>query len=461
MVALVRPLVQALARPLVAASGPASFLNWANFGLGVDGGGNITSSFDIDTLKPWQTGSPKEYMVSYSAGNNANAGTSWALPLKTMAAALGKSDWDIITVDETAGKHYGAEGSLRAGSVTRANPGLIRSRFGGKFDLIDSRNPTAGAYVAQTWTLESGAAYKTVSPTVTSGGALVIDMGIIDANGFPAFYPAVASIAAVIATPGSCFRDSATSAMYVQTSNSRNIIGDQNIIIVDTSNNFTWAPATSGSLLFIENCRFIGGARAFRTLGGTLGQRFTLCLKNVDMFGAGGSNLLGVVGGFDCYLQDCSGAGSVQDVFNYHYDTTSLEHPRIFELRCKTGYTGYDGSGNNNGSTTHNEGGYGGLSVRALGTYNGAADRTIHDGGPYSWLAGCTIKAPTGPVVTTPATVRSGAGNTMWLDRCTVEHRALNTADLYVEALGTMNVATNMDISGLTSTGVIQRYGGL
>lgn len=445
------------------AAPPLMYLNWTDFKLSSPGG-VPKCAFDPAQFMPSGT---KEYMVSYTAGSDANAGTSWAAPLKSVSAALAKSDWDIITIDEAAGYggtsiYYGAVASRRASTVTRG--GIIRTRGGGKVTLANSRNPTSGSTITpQTWVLYSGAAYSTNSPTVTGGGALVVDLGIIDSAGFPAVYAPVASAAAVASTPGSCYRDAATSTMYVQTADSRSIVGDNNIIICDSSNCFAWDPAAPGSTLWTENIRFVGGGRAFRAQQTTVSNygRNLVVHKNCDFCGGATSVAYSIVGGFDVYLIDSTCTGSVQDAFNYHYASGNpTQHPRVFELRCKTGYTGYDNSGANNGSTTHAEGGSGGLIVRALGTYYGSQGRTIHDGGLYSLIFGCTIKAPTGPKTDTMATVRAGAGNTMWLDRCSIEHGALNDADVYVESAGAMSLA-NMSLSGLTTYGTIGSYTGL
>jgi hypothetical protein len=349
-----------------------------------------SSRWSVSSLKP--TG-PGIYYVNVATGSDSNAGTSEALPLKSLAAAMAKANRDVIYV---AAGHYDrvAGGSSSPHSVTR--PVSIIG-YGG--DVIVSRRQSG-----LVWAQDST---HTNTYTVTRSATMaVLDASLLDGFGDPQRLANVADASTCNATPGSWVL--VGSVVYVHTSDGRAPDANIWVLVLESPMDFYGYGAPA---VYLENLKFIGGSAtgavsAYTTVAG---QRLKFYAKNC-FFGYSPGNGVSARGA-DSIIEGCRAAYNNQDGFNYHIDSLNSNHPTAIEIDCVSHENGATGTNTNNGSSIHDQG----KGIRLNGLYrdcNGPLVVDVNDS--MSWNLGCTATD------SLPASNNRGfyIDGLMWLDTC-------------------------------------------
>ncbi len=211
----------------------------------------------------------------------------------------------------------------------------------------------------------------------------------------------VASLAAVLATPGSVFYDAAAKKLYVQAIDSRNLVGDQKMQPLSTGVYGRGPGNAANKLAYLKGLDFFGGSPGlyFNTGGFAGGLLITdTCTMQASANQGGVTNGASAVGaGTIIHYRSAfwfnwfDGSGYSSGLGNNFNDPT----PAVLELECAFGGNGTVGATDpsSNGSTAHNSG--------DVVTHNcvivDSSDRPMADvHNVRRWVIGSYIGAPIG-----------------------------------------------------------------
>jgi hypothetical protein len=361
------------------------------------GTGEITTDFDVSKFQ--YVGAGKTYYVNIATGHNTNNdGLSEGAPLKSIWAAVNKTDVDVIII---ADGYYDRANGFAGFNVTRSmsikakNKGMVTA------SISDSN---------LTWTKTTGMTnvYQ-VSRTAT---ALIYDRKKIDEYGDYIKLTKKNSIAEVDANQGSWYTDG--TIVYVNTSDSRSPDVDVRVFLdlphVVMSGN--------ANQLYMEGINLEGGKESINTESCLSPSTAGFYAKDCTFKYTNGSNIYRTWGISKVYSQNCVAAQGRLDGFNYHVLNNVV--PDVIEVNCIGRHNGLDDTSNsNNGSTMHD----GGRIIRVNCEYH-------HNTGPnmidvnestQSWAVGISSHeslATAGTVSNTDYKVSNVGASKMWLDSC-------------------------------------------
>lgn len=347
----------------------------------------------------------KAYYVK-PGGNNASAGTTWATALASVATALAKTDVDVVFVapgNYLNGNHLGTYAGTRSVSVQAV--GGIANFISGPVSNLGNWTATGTAGI-----------YKQAMADATIAGIVALDFQ--DSAGNPLTLLPVASVAAVVASPGSWYRDAGTTELFAS-------LPDLSAPVTGSVLYYQAAPmrvTAPGVKFHHSDINYIGGnAGAFSARLGSLttiiyGERIGCCGQS-----AGDGWQIKDVG--LSIAVACRASRNFNDGFNYH--ALSGIDPHFVEIDCIGSENFAIGTGN--GSTSHEAVKGFRINCHYYGNYGpGVAD--VNDAQTFN--VGCTSRSngPTGNANAGGFQVsgqdKSGAGARMWLDGCVADANA-------------------------------------
>lgn len=320
-------------------------------------GGQYLTNYDLTTLKP---AIAKTYYCSRT-GSSGAAGTSQGAPLDKLSTCLAKVDVDEVVIDCSDGVDWYARNSFGWNNTQPSRDVSVRVIGPGKFYSISS-----GSTNLPTWVNTTGAVYKTTLVVGSAGS--VIDMSIAESDGFFNRPTAVASTAAVLATPGTYYHDGTD--LHVQALDSRNLVGDTRMQPCATTNNCR-IPSASRTV-YMDGINFIGGVPLAYVAAGVVDPLVVALNCTFQGSHSTNANGVGITGPGRFYFYRCGAGRNYRDQFNYHGDANG--DPKFFENECWTGIGGYVGT-SDNASTSHENA----AGIRLNGRYVGSLNRTIAD----------------------------------------------------------------------------------
>jgi hypothetical protein len=365
---------------------PTGFVWDAPITVETDGQRHFRTDFDVSDFE--YVGSGKTYYVDPVNGSDSNDGLTEGSPLKSVNTAALKVDVDIILAKSGIVVRSECPGTVTRSMTIKAMPGA---------DVIFSGHDVL------TWTKTAG--LTNVYQASKSSIATVFDASNLDANGdYSPVTRLLTSAAEVDATPNSYYKVGAT--IYCHPFDSR--IPDSDIrVYIDA---FTFLHA-GDSTYYFEGIKFEGGKWSIGNTAVLLTPKVYAkdCTFSYMMFRDGG---LEIQGAEFVYLQNCVGARSENDGFNYHI--LNETKPKVLEVNCVYRMNG--GAGDiDNGSTMHD----GGSIVRVNCVSHGNKGPNIADVGvgTQSWNMGCFAMDSTATTSAQNSDFTVDAGE-MWLDGC-------------------------------------------
>ncbi|MEB3267608.1 MAG: hypothetical protein VKJ09_03620 [Leptolyngbya sp.] len=351
------------------------------------------------------------------SGLDTNPGTA-AAPYKSLSKAVG-----IIAATLTVKAKPGLYDSALCWNGVSPSAKVIQVLPWGDGAIVSSMH-----HAGLTWTLSSGSMYTATITTVSR----VYDTTNLGPDGDYLPLALVASSAVCESTPNSYFVSG--TAIYVNTFDGRAPAGDTVRVYKNSNNCFIniAAQANSGTVAYLENVHFEGGALAFYLRIANAAWSGTVLAKSCH-FKYSGANGTDLSGAWTGVFQECVAASNSSDGFNHHaiFGSTSAA---LVEIDCVARWNGQSTSGTNNGSSMHDLGTF---CLRVGGDYHHNQDRNIHDiNGSISWNIGVTSRDSQ----TNDANFCSGLSGdaspaSMWLDTCTSSGSAV---DLETAAGGTI-----------------------
>jgi hypothetical protein len=417
-------------------------------------GRTYLSSFDIDGYRPAYA---VTYYIDPVSGSDSNDGLTTGTPRANLSTTVTLANTGAVAARFLCkpGAYYGAQG------------------WSGAVPTVDfiiepwADNPTdpanrlwfvrPAAMTTDQWFLEAGSQYRW-------GGFFTEPFGVFDrtglVDGFPIKYVAAADKATCAATPGSYWRDPATSRIYVRTFDSRSLTGagDKGIVVTTTGggNNFRFA-CTASVTMWVQNACFIDGSNGgVYVQSGATDLTIRVYMKDCQSVGdvlANGAGFITTHANtvMEVYQKRCGAGYNGFDGFNYRSDTGAGALIRYFEDECFTAYNGYGAGGANNSTTAHGTA----IGISLNGTYAGSEDRVVNDiDSSRRWMIGSSVAASASAGATS-ITLQAGSltgSHTaqIWLDGCTLANST--TGGVY-SATGCAVRYTRMHLSGLTTDG--------
>lgn len=379
------------------------------------------------------------YYVDKATGLDTNPGTS-ALPYKTIYKALlnnrGVAPKMLLKVN--GGTYYLTE------NFHNSNPEAV------EFACVSwDGNPVicSDEIPGLTWTLDASNTYyaSVAGYGYANYASSVWDGSIPDAWGDHVALIPSASIAACKAVAGTYYTDTASSRVYVHTSDGR--APDANIHVFEAWGgpgqyiDFPGAPANG--ICYFENIHFRGGAGTFIVKQTSATYTTIAQFKNCTFKYATGTQSVNCLGNVDIAFENCTASANHGDNFSYG-DYGGGPAPRALEIGCESRMCGAIMTGTaNQGSTVHN----GTTIVRLNGNYHHNENDQIADvNASNSWLIACT--SANGRKANYSG-FRAGNGvgaTTMWLDSC------VSTGNTYGAASDSGCAVYKRDYSGDAGT---------
>lgn len=397
--------------------------------------GAISTDLDITKFRPAPAAT---YYVDPARPDNAGDGLTWATALRDVSVAVLKAGDKKIIV--RAGRYLASYGWFNAIGVTSIQ---IEVENNGEAWFINSPLRTYPV-----WTLDQGTTYATPN---TSNNLIFADFNSLDADGNPSRLARAASIAAVRATPGSFYNDGTN--YYCNAGDKRALVGDQNMVLLNPTNNVRWAPASTGLTLSLKNIHVVGG-RGVWTDQSAVGAARATSLFEGCRFVCGntgsGANGLSIGHAGMVISLNCHAAYNEADGFNEHGQvsaTPNTPSPDVYEIGCtarqRNGYAGSTSSPNN--ATTAHE------STRILrinGRYGASEGRVCADIDlAKMWSLGCLFGASLSNGASGQA-VQNASANAHYMDSCVIS-RGLSSVDVSVSNANGLRLF-NTSLAGLT-----------
>lgn len=331
-------------------------------------GNYYATDYNVSTTAP--TG--KTYYVDPVNGLETNDGLAFATALKSISAAIAKSDVVVIQLKDGIYKRAQIDNAITGLLIQKTLTIKGETPFGAK--LIPADNLS--------WVKTGG--YTNVYNATRTSTNFVVDCANVDSNGIPIKLTLVASIALVDSTPNSYYKDG-SNVFYVHTYNDRTPDSDISVLF-NTVGIVRFYPTVNGSKLHLENIMTIGGnsveATCFYGADGKNNLMFTA--KNCKFTHTDVGSGVVQVSGLNSIMQNVLACGKVDtDGFNYH--TNSSQIGWSIEINC-IGRNNGDGS-SDQGSTIHDAR----QIIRLNCAYWGNAVQGIADinDGTVSWNVGC------------------------------------------------------------------------
>ena len=318
--------------------------------------GNVYYDFDVSDYK--YNGQPESYFVDFYNGNDSNAGTNRSVPLKTVTAALAKTDVKTIYIMEGI---YNRR-DLGSGSISKS------------VNIIGLGNVVIAGSASLGWTQYSGDVYVANTSNCTD----IFDLGSKNEYGDYTRYVAKSSIADVEAEEGTYYLQSST--LYAHpingdTSHLLRMVGD------------TCYEITGSCNVYFENITFIGATRAIYAHAEHSSETINFYAKNCKFINSRNHDYdtLMLQGTTLSILQGCECSYSRKDGFNYHERSGIV--PNAIELNCIGKLNGTPGNSSDQGSTAHD----GVKLIRIGGCYFGNnGSNTAEEGtDTESWNVNC------------------------------------------------------------------------
>lgn len=384
---------------------------------GIDGSGKAYVDVDVEQL--WldnEVQGTVPYYVSWATGSDASSGTQPNAPLKTINAAIQKSNVGIIWLMD--GVHYdGLDSYLPTRDVE------IRSYSGNEVIIRMGEDPAA-----YTFTVTPSTAY-TYETVISRRIFDVFDGTLVNANGEYRPLTERASTTEVNNNPGSWWYDTGTNKLYIRMPTNRAPGTDP--VLLTTSQNII----SGNQAIFLKNVKIEGGNHGFQcnaTSSGTLVPR--LYMQDCRIFYA--QNFGIDSNGAKTYLERVEIFDSAGDNLNYHdQDGTACLALEIDVVSRNAGMR-TQLTETNNASSMHEHG----VVCRINGVYSDSYGPNIPDTDLCKSLnIGVVSKNPQCPTASQNVNFFGGSGltgSTMYCHGCVskgaVYDYSANTCDIFV-----------------------------
>jgi hypothetical protein len=267
----------------------------------------------------------------------------------------------------------------------------------------------------------------------------IFDQKILDDLGFPKKYEKAANYASYLATPGTWWRDSSTSRLYIHPFDGRDLralhlTGKAHQIEICTTgggNNFRF-DATTSLTMWVQNACFLDGSNNVWVKDASAGLTINVYFKDVvsvgSVFGDGmGFHALYAGSTIKAYLTRCGTGYNLSDGFDYRADPAVPTAAAFgFENECFTAHNGYDASGANNASTAHGQ-----STVISLNCdySSGSQNRVVNDiETAKRWMIGCSVgqsaSADASGVSVQAGSLSGSHTAQIWLQTCDISESA-------------------------------------
>jgi hypothetical protein len=359
----------------------------------------------------------KAYYVDRGTGSDANAGTSWATALKTITAAAGKTDVDVIYVRN--GMYYKSECGLGTRSL---------ALIGDSTALLTSSH---GNYMGVPTKVDNH--YEIVF-TNYSYMSRVEDILTVDSTGRGSLLTARSTIAQVDANPGSYwynYTGGASNTLYIRLADDR-LPDATTVLYLDTG---PFVVTADNRVVYLEGFRVYGGGMTFRNASVVGG--FKVYAKGLYVLGAW--TLHGLQ---ECILQNCQVYATGDGI---NYDARYGVVTRAVEINVKVENTST--AADSQATTGHNAC----QIVRLNGRYGPVGGQCVGDvTGCQAWLLGCWM---TDSTVAGVGHYLGGSGAQAWLDCCATFE--ISSLDLQNEVGATTyirNFVGSRGVNGIAGT---------
>ncbi|MCA1021661.1 hypothetical protein [Halobacillus litoralis] len=407
---------------------PSGFTWDAPINIWTDGNGRFETDFDVSQYQ--HTG--KTYYVDVKNGSDSNDGLALQSAFKTIHKALGKSDVDVILIND--GLYYDDLGFNRQ---TVGKNLSLKAINDGKVTIMQGRKKSYSLASGKTKTYQS-------SEYVVYA---VYDAKFKDEYGDYKKLDAVSSIDEVEVTPNSFYVDG--SSYYVHTSDSR--VPDDDIRVFRNYPLFTF---TGNKNLYMQGLNLEGGRYPFQFSNADGTSPANVYGKNCTAKYGNLQESFTILGATNAFFQGCIAARSFEDGFNYHILNGVTVNS--IEVDCIGRHNGSEGHDHDNGSTNHD----GGKSVRVNCVYfeNVGSNVGDIDAGTQSWNVGVISFDSACEIVDRyKSNFTARTDDELWMDGC-ISYGSLN--GLLIENGGLIH-QRNCRIEGeelIESTGLKDNY---
>lgn len=494
--------------PPVPIATPATFAAAGDvipFTISRQAGGAIITDYSADAVRPTPTAT---YYVSTS-GNINNNGTSEATPVNSISCAvmIAKAAGGTACIKIAAGKYKRGNGAFTRSGQPTAN-GTYRAPLN-NLGILDQNIILEPLVPGTRWISmieiqEGGITFApTADPNIKVGtwsnafpGVLWADWNNLDADGIPRLITPLLTTPANPAAPwpeinalwtaysavkdkpadassygmGASWVDTVNLKVYVRTFDNRlPVMGtDVDILCNDATLRGAETAITASRTMWMRGGMLMGGKNgALHAYSSSTANVLTLYADDMVFWGGYGygavttvkiDNSLTPYGG-KFIMNNCKGYYSLSDGFNWHGSGTgTVNSPFVIEIGSKSKWCGWNATGTNNGTTSHE-------TVRKIcinGEYLNTQDRAIHDiQASMNWYLGCTAStrriadaSVTSRIVVAQNPAQVGT-TTTWLDTFTPVNGAFGAPQAQYDAYssGVILFATNMTVPGYSPAG--------
>lgn len=282
-----------------------------------------------------------QYYVDVTNGNDANAGTSWALAFKSIwkATTAGNTAAVPYAVNIAAGTYYRANSFSNNGTTVAPSKSCVFRAVGGQVVCINGD--------AHTFTLTSGTTYQVTRSNV----ARVFDTLNVDADGDFKELPLAASLASCDATPGSWYTDNVT--LYINRSDAAAVTSSNVMVLLKATESIK--ATTSGNMHLIGVTQYGGNSGCIVISNNATGKFYGEdCVFKFSSNSTYVDNVTGLDYALIVFNRSVA-AKAQKDGFNYHSASGSV--PTAIHFDCM-GYGNGTAvaSTSNNGATIHDAG---------------------------------------------------------------------------------------------------------
>jgi hypothetical protein len=350
--------------------------------------------FDVTTYRPTAgVGGYVAYFVnsggavgSWGAGSDSNAGTTRALPFKTIGKALSMGNTLLITVEGTGGKVYDRSNGWTTSAINQ-DIAIIGENGAPVFNCIDAfttwTSIGSGVYTATRSLFNT--IIDTTQTSATFGGRPV-DVYKVTAAEVTAAGSASAAVQAAVAARGiGAFYVDGANLVTAKAFDGRNISADATWnVMLDLPNGKVRRTTTGTSNIYLENLLFTNG-RGTEIVTEIAGASVNFYCNSVSFQGSWSNsagtpapNSLSVLGAVNSAIVGGTHKWGLADNLNYHANFISsvkIGTPVIFERDVVSQYAGANNNVYNNASTIHD----GGFILRYNGDYSYSTGPIVHD----------------------------------------------------------------------------------
>ncbi|MDN6423949.1 MAG: hypothetical protein L0K24_12755, partial [Tetragenococcus koreensis] len=394
----------------------------------INGVGEFSTDLDVEKYRP--TG--KTYYVNKN-GSDSNNGLTEKTAFSTVHKARDMSD--VVEIIIGGGVYQDSQAFNNNGTGVSGYKNLSIIGKEGEDVFLTTRRITHFTSVSGRTNV-----FKTTRSLVAS----VWDVKNKDSDGDYNKIEQVNTLDECEQNAGSYYTDG--SVLYVHRVDGLKPDGENTAVFLDVENFYN----SGDHVTYLENIHFEGGNDGCVKVYDNTGNAKLYaknCTFKYSKNGNGGLNVQGV----DTITEDCIASCNMKDGFNYHYVKPYRQN--VIEINGVGRNNGFDGSNQNNGSTSHD----GIKIIRVNGKYHNNQGPNCHDVSvdSESWNLGCeSFKSRA-----TNADRRTNyqiEGGTMFLDGCVgyESHKAI-----VVSSTGTMYKRKTLFDDGIKYiTGVLEDY---